>query len=142
MPVYRGRRPQTWRVTIFAQGKQHEWIVEGTKKDAATFEASKLIDLGSLPAARHRAIPSFYDFCTQTYEPHAERHLGTSTWNKVRVYQVATLAKHFGPTRLDAFRPELVEAYKTARLAQSTRHGTPMLASSINNELRVLKTML
>ena len=136
MPVYPGRRPQTWRVTIFAQGKQHEWIVEGTNKDAKGYEARMRLELEARPASKRRGVPTFSAFCAESYRPHAETHLAASTWQKVRIYQVATLCEHLGSTRLNDLSNALVESFKQARVAAKVR------ASSINNELRVLKTML
>jgi integrase len=123
-------------VTIFAQGKQHEWIVEGTKKDAKSYEARMRLDLAARPPSQRRGVPTFSAFCAESYRPHAETHLAGSTWRKVRIYQVATLCEHFGATRLDDLTNAVLESFKQARVAAKVR------ASSINNELRVLKTML
>lgn len=146
MPIYPGRRPRTHRVTVFAHGKQHEWIVEGTVRDARQFEAAKRVELQAQPVATTRATPTFFLFCRDQYGPHAALHLGADTWNKVRRYQVTTLGKHFGPIRLDALTTDHVEAYKRRRLAEVTKRGpvkgTLMRSSSVNNELRVLKTIL
>lgn len=136
MPIYQGRRPKTWRVTLWAHKKQHEWIVEGTKRDAKTFELQRRVELRALPVASTRSVPTFSSFCVHHYRPHAERRLGKSTWHKVRIYQVATLESLLGAHKIDALKPEHIEAYKSARLDDG------MKASSINNELRVLRTML
>ncbi len=136
MPVYPGRRPRTWRVTIFAQGKQHEWIVEGSRKDANTHEARMRLDLQARAIAQKRSVPTFCVFSKETYRPHAETHLGVSTWRKVRVYQVATLVEFLGDLRLSDFNPEHIENFKRWRIEAGVQ------SSSINNELRVLKTML
>lgn len=134
MPIYKGRKPGTHRVVVWSGGRSREWIVEGTRKDALAFEAQKRLDLGSGQAPR--VSPSFRVFCAETYEPHAVAHLRPSTWGNVRVYQVATLARHLGDLRIDAITSEHVEAFKRARRADG------MKASSINNELRVLGTVL
>jgi integrase len=136
MPVYPGRRPKTWRVTIFAQGKQHEWIVEGPRKDAKAHEARMQLALQARATAQTRSVPIFSVFCEETYRPHAETHLRASTWRKVRVYQVATLVEFLGDLRLDDFTPEKIEKFKRWRIEAGVQ------SSSINNELRVLKTML
>lgn len=135
MPVHRGRRPGTYRVRIWARGHSHEWIIPGTKGEAVAFEARKRVELRA-KSSSSRVSPSFSSFASETYEPHAERCLGVSTWHKVRVYQVRTLEKVLGALKLDQLRPEDVEAFKTKRLQDGRK------ASSINNELRVLRTML
>lgn len=134
MPVYKGRRPGTWRVVIWAQGKANEWLLEGTRKEALAYEARKRVELGERGPAT-RGSPSFRDFCEKTYAPHAEQHLRASTWQSVRVYQLATLARHLGDIRIAELRTEHIEAYKLAR-------GREVKASSVNNELRVLRTVL
>ncbi len=53
----------------------------------------------------------------------------------MRAYQLATLVEFFGERRLTEISTALVDRYKAARL-KSVR------ASSLNNELRVLKTVL
>lgn len=136
MPVYPGRRKGTQRVTIYARSKQHEWIVEGSRADAVRFEAQKRVELATRSVTAGRASPTFSSFAEEQYEPHARERLARSTWRLVRVYQVATLVEHFGPTKLVELTTELVESFKTKRLATGNR------ASSVNNELRVLRTML
>ncbi len=106
MPIYEGRRPKTWRVVIWAQGKSNEWIVEGRRKDAESFEARKKVELDAGKKLSPRASPSFSEFCQTVYAPHAIKHLKNSTWNKVRVYQIATLCQHFGKLRLSAITLE------------------------------------
>lgn len=141
MPIYPGRRPQTYRVTVYAHGKQHEWILEGTRRDASTFEAEQRLALRAQPLSRSRAVPLFSTFSEERYAPHARAHLGADTWNKVRRYQVDTLVRLLGPRRVDELSAELIDAYKRTRLAE-THRGKAVKASSVNNELRVLRTML
>jgi integrase len=142
MPVYPGRRPKTFRVTVFANDRQHEWIIEGTRREARLFEARQRVELRVRPSpAGSRVAPAFCTFCVQHYEPHARGHLGADTWGKVRRYQVATLSRLLGRYRVDALRAEHVDAYKRTRLAE-THRGKPITAPAVNNELRVLKTML
>lgn len=134
MANYKGRRPGTRRVVIWAKGERHEWIVEGTKVDGDSFEARKRLELEARPAARARAVPTFSDFLKDHYRPHAETHLKRSTWHNVRIYQVATLNAHFGPKRLSEFTLQDVEAYKVI-----DRSAGP---TAVNNELRVLSAIL
>jgi integrase len=136
MPVYKGRRAGTWRVTIWAQGRQHESIVEGKKSEAEAFEARERVKLEATgPSVR--TAPTFSAFCVEVYRPHAVEHLKASTWQKVRVYQLATLCDFFGAKKLSELTVADVEAYKRARLATKKAQ-----ASSVNNELRVFRTVL
>jgi integrase len=121
-------------VTLFVHGQQHEWIVPGTKAEALSFEARKRVELEASRLST-RVSPSFIDFCTNVYAPHAVRHLRDSTWSKVRVYQVATLSGLLGSTRLTEIDALAVEEYKAERLDE-------VAASSVNNELRVLGTIM
>jgi integrase len=134
MPIYKGRRLKTWRVVIWRSGLPNEWIVEGTKDEARAFESRKRVELDAARPTT-RTSPSFRDFCESVYQPHAEQHLKASTWSKVRVYQVTTLAAHLGELKLSAITLEDVEAFKRAR-------GAQVKPSSVNNELRVLRTIL
>lgn len=133
MPVYEGKKPGTWRVVVWSNGKRHEELVEGTKKDARRHEAKMRLDLGAGKIAATRAAPDFESFCVERYKPHAKQHLKASTWGKVRRYQVETLIRFFGRYRLPEITPEVVEAYKRSRKVGAT---------SVNNELRVLRTIL
>lgn len=135
MPVYPAKTKGKWRVTIYALGKQSEWTVTGTKNDAKRFEAEKRIAL-DLARPSIRASPSFTTFCKTVYAPHAVVHLRGSTWNKVRVYQLKTLCDRLGALRLTAISAEEVDKYKRDRIKDG------VAASSINNELRVLATVL
>lgn len=138
MPNYKGRRPGTRRIVIWKDGRAHEWVIEGTKADGDRFEAQKRLELAAVTGGRGRArsAPTFSEFCSAEYAPHARRHLRESTWRKVRVYQVATLAEYFGSMRLDRITLADVERFKEVRLDDEVRE------SSVNNELRVLRTML
>lgn len=133
MPVYKGRRAGTWRVTLYAANKQHEWIVPGTKKEAESFEARKRVELEANGLPSTRVAPTFSTVCEDVYRPHAEKHLRDSTWRKVRVYQIATLCEHFGALKLTEFNVEAIERFKRQRTVKP---------SSVNNELRVLRTIL
>jgi integrase len=133
MPVYKGRRPGTWRVVIWSKGTQTETTIEGTKAEAKSFEARRRVELDADQLST-RVSPTFGDFATEVYAPHAIEHLEGSTWSKVRKYQVATLVGFFGKTKLTSIDAALVDRFKASR--------RPNQASSINNELRVLGTML
>ena len=94
-----------------ARSRSHEWIVEGSRKDAEEFAAQKRLELNA-GQADVRAAPSFSEFCLNQYRPHAEKHLKGTTWRKVRKYQVATLAAFFGPKRLTSIGLVDVEALR------------------------------
>jgi integrase len=134
MPNYKGRTPGTRRVVIWAQGKRHEWIVDGTRADGDAFEARKRVELeaGTLS---NRTAPTFSDFSKLQYKPYAEANLKASTWQNVRIYQVATLTEFFGTRRLTEIDNNSIEAFKFHR-------RQAIGPASINNELRVLKTIL
>lgn len=141
MPVYKGRRKETFRVVLWARlpgtarSRSHEWIVKGSKRDAEEFEAKKRLELAAGQTQDFRAAPSFSEFSSNHYRPHAEKHLKASTWRKVRIYQVATLEEFFGDKRLTSIQLADIEAFKAKRLAKGNQ------PSSVNNELRVLRTM-
>ena len=136
MPIYPGRKPQVWRVIVTANGRNFEESFHGTRAEALEHEAHMRLAIGAhgrqTPA---RIAPLFSTFCVDEYAPYARAHLGAATWTKVRRYQVATLAEFFGAYRLTEFSTALVDAYKAHR----RRTVRP---SSVNNELRVLATML
>ncbi len=136
MPVYQSKKSKgKWRVIIWARGKPHEWTVEGLKRDAERWEARKRVELAADPLALRRAV-SFREFSTAVYEPFAEKHLASSTWDNVRIYQVAALVKFFGTSRLTEITATEVEQFKERRATDGLENV------SINNELRVLKTVL
>lgn len=133
MPIYKGRRPGTYRVVVWSRGKPHEAIVEGKRSDARTYEARRKLELDASGRRATRSVLTFSELCLNHYRPHAIRHLKASTWHKVRRYQVATLIEFFGPTRTTELSTEQVEAFK------DHLHGK---ASSRNNLLRVLRTIV
>ena len=139
MPNYKGKRPGTRRVVIWAKlqgesrSKPHEWVIRGSKKDGDAFEAAKQIELNSRRRVELRTAPTFVSFCVEHYKPHAKAHLKASTWDKVRTYQVETLCKHFGDIKLSELTVLDVERFK------STRNVGP---TAVNNELRILRTIL
>jgi integrase len=136
MPVYPGRRAGTHRVTVF-HGRQHEWIVEGTKRDARAFEAKQRSELAAGEGlAKSRSVPRFSEFCEETYAPHARANLGAGTWAN-RIYPMAALVEHFGALRMDeSWTVEIVDAYKKTRARGGIGPGT------VNHELAILKTIL
>ncbi len=146
MSNYPGRTKGTRRIVIWHKGKREEKIIIGTKTDGDEWEARRRLELSGQDTVDPKRIPAFSDFCVSRYKPHAERHLKGSTWNTVRVYQVDTLCKVIGHLKItDVPRPEAIERYKAERSkAKVFRHGAwhPMKPSSINNELRVLRTIL
>jgi integrase len=143
MPIYPGRRKGTWRVTIYCQGRQHEWIVEGPKKDAKLLEETEHAKLRVRSVAQARAVPTFSTFCLEQYTPHALVHLGARTWNLSRRFLVAILCKHLGGLRLDQFAPEYIDDFKRIRKLEANRKtGRARKSSGINTELQVLRTIL
>jgi integrase len=141
MSNYPGKRKGRRRIVIWARlgsdtkSRQHEWTIVGSKREGDEFEARKRIELGQSQTAEFRIAPRFSDFCQNHYRPHAEGHLKGSTWKKVRKYQVATLIAHFGPIKMSELAVLDVERFKAARKVL-------VEASSVNNELRVFKTVL
>lgn len=135
MPNYKGKRPGTRRIVIWTKGRSQEWIVRGSKADGDAFEAKKRVELRSQAGASERRVAvSFFELCAE-YAVHAEQHLKASTW-KVRVFQIDALTTLLGSVRLPELNPGKIDAYKRARLEDK------LLASSVNNELRVLRTVL
>lgn len=134
MPNYPGRRKGTRRIVIWTKNRRNEWVVRGTKADGDAFEARKRLELNA-GLLTTRAAPTFSDFAKHQYIPHAQVNLKRSTWLKVRRYQLATLREFFGPMRLTEISGEAIERYKVTRAAEIGK-------SSINNELRVLRTVL
>lgn len=142
MPVYPGRRAGTWRVTVFAAGRQKEWIVgtpeqPATKKEARDFEAAKRLELkkGTGTVAGQRTELTFSTFCVEHYKPHAQMHLGKNTYEHVRKFQLASWCEALGDTKLSALGPG-IEKYKRASINRGIKPST------INHDLRTLKTML
>lgn len=135
MPIYPGRRKGTLRVKVWSLGRWHEEVVEGSKAEAREHEARLRIELGAGSRLTQRIAPLFFDFSTADYSPHARKTLGANTWRKVRRYQVAQLVSFFGSYRLSEITTALVDSYSAARKAE-------VQPTTVNNELRVLGTML
>jgi integrase len=136
MPIYPGRRPGTHRVTIYSRRKQHEWIVQGTRRDARRFEEDRRIELRAQAMTARRGELTFAAFTRERYNPHAVLHLAASTWENVRKYQVADLEVHFGELRLSQIDAAQIEGYKTECAKLGRGHRT------INHYLTVLRRML
>lgn len=138
MPVYRkkGRGREMWRVVVWTRGRVQERLVHGTKAEAEAYEARWRVELGQgAPAASPRIAPSFSAFCQEQYAPHAVLHLRQSTW-RVRRYHLATLAEHFGSSKLSAISAADIERFKAARRAAGAK------AISVDNELAVFQAVL
>lgn len=133
MPVYPGRKKGTHRVTVWANNKQNERVVQGSRSQALEAEARMRIELRARPAVGHD--PTLWDFLTVTYAAHARVHLGPRTWKNGRKYQVATLAEFFGDLRLSELTTLLVQSYA----AERAQHH---MATTVNNELRTLSAVL
>lgn len=118
---------------LWSRGRSHEWIVEGTARDARAFEARKRLELEARPAAS-RASPTISVLCDR-YAEHAARTLGADTWRRSRIYQLARVRQHFGRLRLADLTLAEVEAFKTSRLEA-------VLPTTVNNELDALRALL
>jgi len=134
MPVYK-KAPGKWRVRIHWDGKPHNWIITGTKKEAERFEAAQRLKLEREGPREKRVAPRFSDFCVNEYRTHAEAELKATTWRNRR-YQLATLAEHFGDLKLNQFEIRHVEAFKKARLKEGIG------AAKVNDDLKVLSAVL
>src|SRR5579872_4122058 len=135
MPIYPGRREKTWRITVYANGKQHEEIVEGNKRDATKREAKLRLELLSKPASEARAELLFKDFIADYYAPDASLHIGKNTWNRCRKYQLANLTAMFGELKLSKVS-DLAISFKKRELARGCK------PASVNHDLMALKTAL
>jgi integrase/recombinase XerD len=146
MPNYKGKTKGTRRIIIWRKNKPHERVIQGTKREADEYEARWRLELEGTDPIDPLRVPRFSDFCVSHYRPHAERHLKASTWASTQIYQVDTLARHFGSLRLSEFSLSSVEQFKTARHEEKLvkRHGQlrPVTDSTINAELRLLRTIL
>lgn len=134
MPNYPGKLTGRRRIVIWHNGKPREWVIEGTKRDGDEFEARKRLELKLEVPTERRAAVTFFELCEE-YAVHGERHLKASTW-QTRTYQIDALTTHMGGVRITELNPGLVETFKLARLEAK------VTAPSINNELRILRTVL
>lgn len=134
MPVY--PKGDKWRVVVWHKGARHDWVQEGTKAEAELFEAAKRIELRATdPRTAGRIAPTLSDFCAGAYRTHAMRHLKRRTWTN-REYTLASLMGRLGSLKLSEIATAHIEDYKAARQAENIR------ASTINDELKILRTVL
>lgn len=122
-------------MVIFWKGKQHEWVVKGSKRDGDEFEALKRLEFQAKAGEVERRVAvSFFELSVE-YAAHAKAHLKASTWQS-RKFQIDALTTHMGEVRVTELGPGYVDSFKRARDAEKLK------ASSINNELRVFGTVL
>jgi integrase len=133
MPVYKSKRPGVWRIVVWIKGRPRETTFRGSKADAERREA--LLRLEGETPGDQRETPTLSAFCSAVYSAHAKLHLRKSTWT-VRVYQLAALCAVLGEVPLTDLTTKTIDDYKAQRIADGLR------ASSVNNELRVLGTVL
>ena len=133
MPIYK-RGPNRYCIRIYQQGKPRDWIVNGTKKEAETFESRKRLELAAAAPTESRTAPGFSDFCLGRYRLHAEAHLAPATWRN-RQYTLATLIEHFENKRIDRITASDVEKYQHARLKDVS-------AVKVNDEVKCFKAIL
>jgi integrase len=82
---------------------------------------------------------------TTTFEDLAREFLrygqaNKRSWHRY-VASIRILRETFGGARLPEITPDLIERYKTTRLASRTTRGGPPKPATINRELACLKTM-
>src|SRR5579872_594935 len=117
MPIYPGRRQGTLRIVVWAKGKAHEEIFEGTSKDdALEHEARMRIELRARGRTSQRIAPVFSRFCAEEYAPDAQVRLAGSTW-RTREFILATLVEHFGALVLTEITTEAIDRFVGARKA-------------------------
>lgn len=136
MGVYRKNKAGTkWRVVIFlGEGKRSDWIVEGSKGDALSFEAHKRVELEVGVSSDQRTAPTFSTYFADHYRPYAEARLKKRTW-KNRIYTLATLSQHLGGLRLTELRTTVLEKYQNDRLNQQIKPST------VNDEMKTLRAV-
>ena len=133
-----------WRIVVWTEGRRTETTFRGTKAEAERTEASLRLRAAE-PASLQRDPPSFRDFCETIYAPHAALHLRSTTWESVRVYQIRYICLVIGDLKLTEITPAAVERYKLERAAlnlDKRKGAKPVGPSTINNELRVLGTIM
>jgi integrase len=134
MPVYKKSKGK-WRIRIYINGKPKDEIFEGTKEEAKSIEAVRLLALRATdPDLVHRETPTFEVFALGEYKEFCAGRIKATWWNKQK-YVLATLIEHFGSYRLDRIPQKSVHAFTTSRQESL---GT----KSLNNELRVFRRVL
>src|SRR5580658_1408965 len=68
MPIYPGRKPRVWRVTVDAKGKRHEEAFHGTRTEAKEHEARMRVVIGARGRQSQRIAPLFSDLAAN-YAP-------------------------------------------------------------------------
>lgn len=122
-------------MVLSLKNRQYEWVVEGSKADAARFEAQKRIEL-TANVHETRVAPKFSDLCVEKYRPYAKANFTKSTW-RARSNILVSLQLFFRQKKLTEFTASDVEAYKAHRLEASK-----LSPSSMNTELRALQRVL
>jgi len=136
VPV-RKKSPGRWRVTIWFRGERKEWIIQGTKDDARSFEARKRTEIERAARIEFRTVPTFYDFCVDKYVPHAKLFLKPSTWS-IRRFQLASLIQFFGPMRMSAISADDIERYQRIRQIRESAADREIALASLREEERSL----
>jgi integrase len=133
MAIYK-RGPKKYRVVLWHRGVRHEWIVNGTRKEAEAYETLKKLELDAAAPSKVRVAPTFSDFSTGRYRIHAEAELRKTTWAN-RKYEIAELAEAFGAMKLTAITTDLVETYRARRAREVAKR-------TVNRELMALSAIL
>lgn len=139
MAIYPGKTKGTYRVVIWAprepggKSKPNEKIVEGTSKDARLFEAKWRIDLQRNSRREYRGVPTFENFCVETYKPHIKAKVTKATWDNHYRWGLVALCAQFGAMRIADIGPLEVESY------QDYAEGKP---ATINGRIVLLKSVL
>lgn len=134
MPVYKKSKGK-WRIRIYVNGKPKDEIFEGTKEEARSIEAMRLLALRATdPDLVHRETPTFEVFALGEYKEFCAGRIKASWWDKQK-YVLATLIEHFGSYRVDRIPQKRVHDFTKGR--QETLN-----AKSLNNELRVFRRVL
>lgn len=134
MGVYPGRKPGDWRVTAPKKGKQIERAFKGSKAGARRYEAQLRLEVDARPCSEARAGTTLAQLVVR-YSEHAKRRLGRQTC-RVRTSQLANVLEAMGEVKLHELTSAHFEAYQDSRIDDGVE------SSTINNECRVLKTVL
>lgn len=133
MPIY--AKGTKWRVRVWVRGQRFDRIVEGTKDDARTVEATMRLEHGADRAtSRGSRVPTFSQLCAGRYAMHAKATLAAKTWAN-RQYQLASLIAVLGDVRVDRLTPAHVLGFVNARKAVAQ-------GSTIRDDLKVLSAVL
>lgn len=133
MPIYK-KGPGSYLVRLYRAGKPKSWVIHGTRKEAESFEASRLLELEAIGPTEYRTAPGFSTFCLGRYRVYAEAHLKAGTWRN-RQYQIATLIEFFGQKPIDRITSSDVERFQHERL----KLVSPV---KVNDDTKVLRAIL